>query len=168
MATVTRRRKRGILGENCALEPLELRPGLEPELAGEQPAAVAVDLQRVALPATAIEGEHRLATQALAQGIRGDERVELSDELAVASELQERFDPVFRRREPEVVEAADLVASEILVGELDSAGPRQSASAWSSNRAASAGDPSSSARRPSAASRSKRTASTLASSVCRT
>ena len=112
------RRKRGILGQNGALEPLELRPGLEPELAGEQPAAVAVDLQRVALPATAIEREHRLATQALAQRIRGDERVELSDELAVATELQERFDPVFRRREPEIVETADLVTREVLEGEL--------------------------------------------------
>ncbi len=48
-----RRLERGILGQDGALEPLELRPRLEPELVGEQPAAVAVDLQRVALPAAA-------------------------------------------------------------------------------------------------------------------
>ena len=93
-------------------------PGSSPSSLGEQPAAVAVDLQRVALPAAAIEREHRLAAQALAQRIRGDERVELSDELAVAPELQERFDPVFRRREPEVVETTDLVTREVLEGEL--------------------------------------------------
>ena len=115
------RQRRGegrILGQDGPLEPLELRPGLQPELAREQPAAVPVDLQRVALPAAAVEREHRLAAQALAQRIRSDERVELSDELAVATELQQRFDPVLRRREPEIVETADVVTREVLEGEL--------------------------------------------------
>ena len=117
-----RRRRRhlegGILCQDGALESLELRPGLEPELPGEQAPAVTVGLERLALSTAAVEGQHRLPAQALPQRVRGDEGVELPADLAVTAEAEQRLEPVLRRREPHVIEAADLIACEVLECEL--------------------------------------------------
>ena len=53
----------------------------------------------------------------------GDERVELADELAVASETEERIDPVLRGGEPELSEPVDLGLREVVVRELGERGP---------------------------------------------
>ena len=92
LPSARRRRRRHlegrILGQDGALESLQLRPGLEPELPGEQAAAVTVDLERVALSAAAVEGQHRLPAQPLPQRVRRDEGVELPDDLAVTAEAR--------------------------------------------------------------------------------
>ena len=59
--------------EDGSLEALELIVRLEPELLGQQPPARAVDLERVRLAAAAVEREHQLAPQTLAQRMLGDE-----------------------------------------------------------------------------------------------
>ncbi len=52
--------------EDGSLEALELIVRLEPELLVQQPPPRPVDLERVCLAATAIEGQHQLAAQTLA------------------------------------------------------------------------------------------------------
>ena len=61
--------ERFVLREDGPLEPAQLLAGLEPELARRAAAAVLVDGERVGLPAAAVEREHELAAQALAQRV---------------------------------------------------------------------------------------------------
>ena len=80
--TVSRgRSERRILAEDLMLEPFERRPGLERELVGEETAALLVHLQRVGLPARAVEREHQFAAQALAERIRRHQPLQLRYEL---------------------------------------------------------------------------------------
>ena len=156
----------GSWAEDGTLEALELLTRLEPELARRQPAPVAVGLERIGLPAAAVERQHPLAPEALAQRVGRDERCELPGELAVAPESEERVDPVLRHRQSQLLQSIDLLAGEVLVGELRQR--RALARARAPRRAgvpASAAAPSSSARRPSSASCSKRAASTDAASA---
>ena len=62
--------QRGVVGQDCALELLELRAWLEPELLDQGRAGISVDVQRVRLTSRAVQGEHQLATQALAERVR--------------------------------------------------------------------------------------------------
>ena len=61
-----RRRERRILGEHGALQLLELRAGLDPELLDELRPRALVDVERVGLAPAAVEGHHQLPAQALA------------------------------------------------------------------------------------------------------
>ena len=53
----------------------------------------------------------------------GDDRLELSDELAVAPELEVGVDPRRERAQPQLLEAGDLRLGELLVGEVRERGP---------------------------------------------
>src|SRR5262249_5960530 len=87
-------------------------------LVRERPPRLLVRRQRLRLPAGAVEREHLLAPQALAQRIAGDQRLELTDEIAVAPELQIGFDPLFKRMHPELLEPGRLGRRERLRREL--------------------------------------------------
>src|SRR5256885_3145534 len=52
-----------VVGKDGSFELLQGGAGLEPELAGERPAALSVDLECFRLPAGAVEGEHQLSPQ---------------------------------------------------------------------------------------------------------
>ena len=108
----------GVLDEDRALEPLQRRPGLDPELLDEQAARLAIGLERRRLAAGAVEREHQLAADPLAQRVRGDERLELGDERAVAAEGEVGVDPLLEQREPELLEPRRLDGGERLEGEL--------------------------------------------------
>ena len=90
----------GILSEDRALETVELRSRLQTELAREQPAAVAVGLERLRLPAAAVEREHPLSPQALPQRVGCHERGEPPHDLGVAPETEQRLDLVLGRALP--------------------------------------------------------------------
>jgi hypothetical protein len=53
-----------------------------------------VGLERLRLPARAIERQHQLPAQPLAQRLLGDQRLQLADQLAVAAAGQIGLDPV--------------------------------------------------------------------------
>src|SRR5581483_6748133 len=110
--------RRRLLAEDRRLEPLEERARLEPERVHERPAALPVDLERVRLPARAVEGEHQLASQPLAQRLRADERLELGNELGVAAERELRLGALLHERQPQLAQARDLRLRERLVREL--------------------------------------------------
>ena len=99
--------------EDGSLEALELIVRLEPELLVQQPPARAVDLERVCLAAAAIEGQHQLAAQTLAQRMLGDARLELRDDRAMASELEHRLESSLDGLEAKLLEAPDLALGEV-------------------------------------------------------
>ena len=63
---LSRRVKRGILLEDRPLESLQIGAWLEPELVREQRATLAVHVERLGLSTRPVQGEHQLATEALA------------------------------------------------------------------------------------------------------
>ena len=113
-----RRRDRRVLGEDLALELLELGAGLEPELFFESSARVLVALERLGLAARAIKREHQLPAQPLAGRMLGDQGLELGDERGMATERQIGLDAVLERHQPLLLEPGDLVLREGLVSEV--------------------------------------------------
>src|SRR5262249_8372051 len=104
--------------QNAQLELLQHRSGVDPELLGEQPTPALEHLQRVGLPAAAIQRKHQLATQPLAERVLGDERLQLRDQLVMSAERQVGLDPIADRRQPELLQPRDLTLGERLTPEI--------------------------------------------------
>ena len=68
-----RRLERRVVVEDGPFEPPELVVRLEPELLVEQAPPRAIDVERVSLAAAAIEGQHQLTAQPLAQRVPAHE-----------------------------------------------------------------------------------------------
>ena len=100
-----RRGEGRIVLEDPALEGAELRRRLEPELV-ERRARVAVGVERVGLPAGAVEGEHQLAAEPLTMRMCGDERLELAGERRRAARVEIQVDPSPRGRRAALRRAA--------------------------------------------------------------
>ena len=75
-------------------------------------------LQRLRLAATAVQREHPLAMQPLAQRVRADQLVELAQHRRVAALGQLGVDLGLARAQPKVLEPPDLGRGERLVGEI--------------------------------------------------
>ena len=56
-------------------------------------------MERVGLPAAAVEREHQLAAQTLAKRMFGDERLEFRHQLVMAAERQVGVDAILDHRE---------------------------------------------------------------------
>ena len=96
----------------------ELAAGLDPELVDERAPRALIGVERLGLTAGAVEREHQLAAQPLAQRVLGHERLELAGHLGVPAGAEILLDALLEAGEPQVVEAGDLGAGETLVGEL--------------------------------------------------
>ncbi len=73
--------ERGVVGEDRALQFLQLRPGLETELAVEQLPALPVGLEGLCLAAGAVERKHQEPAQPFPMRVLPDQRFQLGDEL---------------------------------------------------------------------------------------
>src|SRR5207248_3123914 len=71
--------ERRVLVENSLLEVAQCGARLDPQLLDERATRVLVRGERLALPPTAVEGQHELAAQPLAQRMVGDEALQLAD-----------------------------------------------------------------------------------------
>ena len=100
--------QRRILAKNQRLQLLQLSRGFDPELLHQQLACIAIRLQRVGLAARAVEGQHELPAKALAEGMLGDEALELGDEVGRPAQLEIGVDPALERGEPELLEPLTL------------------------------------------------------------
>src|SRR5205823_11568540 len=98
-----------LLAEDRGVHAPQERARLEAQLLDEELAAFAVGLERLSLPAGAVEGEHELGAQALAQRVLPDERLQLANHLRVRADRQLRLCPLLHQREVELVEARDLL-----------------------------------------------------------
>ena len=109
--------------ENLALELPERLARLEPELGGKVLPAVLVHLQRLPLATGPVQRHHQLTAKALAERMALDERLELADQLVVASEREVGVDPLLERGQAELLEASDLRLGERLVREVGKGRP---------------------------------------------
>ena len=106
-----------------------------------------VGLERLRLAARAVQREHQLAAQPLAQRVLGDERLELADELGVPPQREVGVDPGLQRGEAQLVQPRDRrPRANGSSARSASGGPRHSASA--SRRARRRARPAASAARP--------------------
>ncbi len=110
--------ERGILPEDRALELLQLPARLDPEAADERLARIPVGGQRLGLPAGAVEREHLLPPEPLAERLCGDEPLELPDQLGVPAQGQIGLDPLLERVQAQLLEPGDLALDELLVAEV--------------------------------------------------
>ncbi len=123
-----RRRRRGdgpagrgeirVVLQDRPLEPLQRGVGLQAELVVEPPPKAGVGGQRVRLPAAAVQGEHQLPAQPLAQRVLGAQRLELADDLGVGAAAEVGVDPLLERSQPELDEPGDLGPGERLEGQI--------------------------------------------------
>ena len=100
------------------MQPAQLRAGLDADLLHERRARAAVGLQRLRLPPGAIQREHQLPVQALAQRMLGDEPLELADQLAMAPVRELGVDRLRERGQPQLLQPPDLRRRERLVGDV--------------------------------------------------
>ena len=96
----------------------QLGARLHADLVDQRAARVAVGLKRLRLAAGAIQREHPQAVQALAQRLLPRERVELGKDVAVAPGGEVGLDRLLARRQPQLLEPADLQRRERLAGDV--------------------------------------------------
>ena len=90
-------------------------PGSTPSSAARVAPAPLVEVEGVGLAALAVHGEHRECAEPLPQRVGGDEPVELAGQAGGAAGPQEGLGAVLGRRQPRLLEAADLVLGELVV-----------------------------------------------------
>ena len=81
----TRLSSDSVLAQDRLVQPPQLRAGLDAHALDEHRPRLAVRLERVGLPAGAVQREHPLQVQRLAQRLLEHEPLELADHLAVAT-----------------------------------------------------------------------------------
>ena len=104
----------GIVGEDHALQPAQLRSRLDAQLLHQQRAAGAHRLECLRLPAGAIQRDHQLRPQPLAQRMLRDQRLQLTDEVGIGPAGQLRRQPLLERLQPTLLEARDLDLGELI------------------------------------------------------
>ena len=108
----------GILPENRLLELHDHPARLQAELVHQHAPGVLVGLQGLGLAPGAVQGEHQLPAQSLAQRMAGDEGLELGDDLTLTPEREIRLDPLLDDVQVELVEPSDLLLRERVEREL--------------------------------------------------
>ena len=104
--------------EDPPLQLAELLAGLEPELLDERRSRVAIRRERLGLAARAIQRQHQLAREALAQRMRPDRRRELPDQLGVPAVGELALEPSLHGGQTQLLEARDLGLGEVLEREV--------------------------------------------------
>ncbi len=99
-----------VVREDRLLDPPQVRPRLEPQLVAEDAPCLLERLQRVGLAAAAIEGDHQLPPQALAERVVRERRPDCRRELAVLSERERHFELLLERVDAQRLEPACLGA----------------------------------------------------------
>src|SRR5439155_709716 len=86
----------------------------------------AVGLERLGLAAVAVEREHQMRPQSLAQWVLGDELLELGEQALVVAEREPGADVPLARRHPQLLEAPYRPLRERLVGKVRGRAPATS------------------------------------------
>jgi hypothetical protein len=99
---------RGTLLENVALEPPELRRGVEAQLVHEHLARSAIRLQRLSLAPSAVQRDHEFLPEPFAQRVAGDQLFELGNDVPMSSKSELCGDPLLGRDQPQLFQMCDL------------------------------------------------------------
>ena len=148
--------ERGILGQDRPLERLQRRRRLDAEALDQRVPRRAVGLERLGLPSGAVQREHLLPAEALAQRVLGDEGLELGDERRMPAEREVGVDPLLERREAQLLEPLAGRGGERLVGEVGERRPAPEVERLAEQRRRRAASSRERARSASAVRRSKR------------
>ena len=106
--------KRWVLREDRSLEIPELVTGLEPELVDQATARDAIRLERVSLPARAVQREHQLTPETFAQRMLTHQRLELAHQPRVIAQREVRVDPILQHDQPRFLQTCDLALRRIV------------------------------------------------------
>ena len=107
-----------VLAQDRGLQALQLGSRLDADLLDQGGARLHVGLERVRLASAAIQREHPLGVQALAQRVLGQQRVNLTEDLLVAAGGQVGIDGQLGGRQPQLLQPPDLGARERLRGDV--------------------------------------------------
>jgi hypothetical protein len=108
--------------EDARLQLPQLGTGLDTHLVHQAAARRAIRLERLGLTTRAVQREHALRVQALPQWVLGGQTLEPSERLLIASSRKVVFDRQLRRRQPQLLEPADLRRGEGLRGDVGQRG----------------------------------------------
>ena len=109
-----RRRLRYVLAQDRGLERAQAGGGLDAEALDQRAVRVAVGGKRVRLAAGAVERQHQLPAEPLAQRVVLDQRLELAHERGVQAGGEVRLDALAQAGQAEVLEPSDLGLREAL------------------------------------------------------
>ena len=101
---------RRVVREDRLLEPPKLRPRLEPQLVGEHAPRLLERLERVRLAAAAVERQHQLPPQPLAERVVRERRAKRRRELAMLAERERDLELLLERVDVQRLEPARLGA----------------------------------------------------------
>ena len=74
-------------------------PRLDAELVHQGSASALIGIERLCLPAAAVEGEHQLRPQAFAERMLADKRLEIGGNLVISSEPEIGVESLLHRHE---------------------------------------------------------------------
>ena len=115
--------ERPILVQDRLLHVAQRSARFDAELLDQRLAGCVEGGERVRLPTRSVERQHQLAAQALTEGMRGDESLDLGGELAVPPEREVGIDAGLRRGEPKFLQCGDRSLGERVVREVGESGP---------------------------------------------
>ena len=107
-----------LVAQNRALERSQLLARLETELFREERSSPPVGGECVRFALGAVEGQHQLAPQALAERFLSDKAFELRDERGVPAQRELSLDALFDANEAELVEASGLEREDAAVPDV--------------------------------------------------
>ena len=107
-----------ILAQDRVVQLAQRGSGLDADLLDQRRSRLPVGLQRLCLAARAVEREHPLRLQPLAQRVARDEHLELGEDLAMAARRQVAVDRALGRGQVQLFEAADLAGRERLLCDI--------------------------------------------------
>ena len=84
----------------------------------EEPPRVAIEIERLGLATRAVQRQHELGPERLAERMLTDERLQLADELRRAAEGEVGVDAALERDEPKLLEPWDLGLRERLARQV--------------------------------------------------
>jgi hypothetical protein len=107
--------ERRVLPQDRLFELLECLLRIEPKLVHQPRSSLLVHREGVGLTPSAVEHDHQQRRRPLTERLVPDECLELADDLGMAPERQIDLEALLERHEPQLLEAADLVAGRRLV-----------------------------------------------------
>ena len=109
------------------MQSAKIGAGFHADLFHEKAPCIAKRLERLGLAPTAIQREHALRVQALAQGVLGQQALDLAEDLLMAPRAQVSVDGQLGGRLAQLLEPADLGGGERLIGQVGQRGSSEEA-----------------------------------------